>query len=94
MTTDLPERVCSQPADIARIESWITRLPDEARVVIELADGTQVEGVVAVRPTIQQFRDADGGEGVNARARIDDARGHAHYLWLDGIVAVHRTDLA
>ncbi len=91
--TDLPQRVYSQQADIDRIESWVTQLPGEARVVVELADGVRVEGVVAVRPTVQQFRDANGGEGVNARARIDDARGQAHYLWLDGIVDVRRTDM-
>jgi len=94
--TQLAEQVYTEQHDIARIESWAEQLQDEAIVAIRLADGSRVDGVVAVRPTIQVFRDGDGREGMNAIVRIDDAVDPArtHYLWLDRIVEITHTGTA
>ena len=92
----LAEHVYTEQRDIARIESWVEQLDDEAVVEIRLADGARVEGVVTARPTIQVFRDGEGREGMNAMVRIDDATDpmHAHYLWLDRIIDIRRTGTA
>lgn len=92
----LAEHVYTEQRDIARIESWVEQLDDEARVEIHLADGARVDGYVAARPTIQVFRDGEGREGMNAVVRIDDAVApeHAHYVWLDRIVDVRRVGTA
>ncbi|MEZ0469820.1 DUF3247 family protein [Luteimonas salinilitoris] len=81
------EHVYTRQEDIARIEARATQLDDEAWVALTLEDGGTVEGVVAVRPTVQTFRDPQGREGVNAVVRIDDAgdQAVAHYIWLDRI---------
>ncbi|MDN5781387.1 MAG: DUF3247 family protein [Luteimonas sp.] len=94
--SQLAEHVYTQQRDIARIESWVQQLDDEAIVEIRLADGARIEGVVIARPTIQVFRDGSGREGMNAMVRIDDAANpvHAHYLWLDRIIDIRRTGTA
>lgn len=89
-------RVHVDPGDIARLEALVEALDDEAVVEIELEDGTRVNGVVAVRPTVQTFRDPDGREGSNGVVRIDDALepARAHTLWLDAIRRVRRLGTA
>jgi uncharacterized protein DUF3247 len=90
------ENVYTEQQDIARIEAWVDQLADEAQVAITLTDGTQVEGYVAVRPTIQVFHDGSGREGMNALVRIDDLAdpAHIHFLWLDRIVDIQRMGTA
>lgn len=81
------EHVYTGQEDIARIESRAVQLDGETWVALTLDDGTVVEGVVAVRPIVQTFRDPQGREGINAVARVDDAGDQAvsHYVWLDRI---------
>lgn len=81
------ERVHTRQEEIAQIESRAVQLDGETWVALTLEDGTVVEGVVAVRPTVQTFRDPEGREGINALVRIDDASDEAvtHYIWLDSI---------
>lgn len=92
----IAERVYTDQDDIARIESWVEQLPDEARVAVRLVDGGEVQGVVAARPTVQTFLDGNDHEGLNAIVRIDDAGDprRAHYIWLDRIAGVRHLDTA
>ncbi len=85
----IAERVYTGQADIERLESRITELPDEARVELTLVDGRRMTGVVVARPTIQTYRDSEGREGINGHVRIDeDDDGDTHYVWLDQIAGV------
>lgn len=86
------ERVHTDQAQIARLEERVTELDDEAVVELRLVDGTIVTGVVAVRPSMQTFRDAEGREGTNAYVRIDDPDRPERwqYIWLDQIERVTR----
>ena len=90
--TRIAERVHHDPAEIARIESRILELDDQAIFAVLLDDGSRLEGTVTVRPSIQTFRDAEGNEGVNSLLRLDDlhAPGHSHYVWLDRIAGLQR----
>ena len=90
--TRIAERVHHDPAEIARIESRILELDDQAIFEVLLDDGLRLEGTVTVRPSIQTFRDAEGNEGANALLRLDDlhAPGQSHYLWLDRIAGLQR----
>jgi hypothetical protein len=89
---EVPQLVYTKQEDIDRLEARIGELQDEAIVRIQLRDGQQVEGVVAVRPSIQVFRNAEGVEGSNAVVRIDDLHdpARAYYLWMDQISEVLR----
>jgi len=82
-----PRHVYNDASDVALIEASIAALPDEAKVRVTLDNGSAVRGVVAVRPTVQVFRTADGEEGINAVLRLDDLAhpDKAHYLWLDEV---------
>ena len=82
--------VYTDAADIAHLESLLPQLPDEARVEVTLNDGTRVLGTVAVRPTVQQYRDAGENEGSNGQLRLDDldAPVQQHHVWLDQITAI------
>ena len=62
----------------------------EARVELTLEDGGQLRGTVAVRPTVQTFRDMDGQEGTNSLLRLDDLDdpAHQHVVWLDTVAKV------
>ncbi len=90
------ECIYTDQADIALLEARAAQLPDEAKVELVLIDGSKLQGVVSVRPTVQMFRDNDGDEGINGIVRIDDAAdpAQAHYLWLDEILEVHRAGTA
>ncbi|MEE7546896.1 DUF3247 family protein [Xanthomonas sp. Kuri4-1] len=82
--------VYTDPAQIATLETWVTQLPGQAQVQVTLDDGSRVVGTVAVRPTLQTFRDEHQQEGVNGQLRLDqlDASQQPHWLWLDRIAAV------
>lgn len=90
--TNTAERVHTDQAQIARLEERVKELHDEAVVELRLLDGTVVTGVVAVRPSVQTFRDAEGREGTNAYVRIDDPEQPERwqYIWLDQIENVTR----
>ncbi len=90
--TQFAERIHTDQAQIQALEALILQLPGQAHVRIELHDGSVCFGTVSVRPSIQQFRDADGNEGSNAQVRIDDLDDPARhrYLWLDEIRSVRQ----
>ena len=89
--TKIVERVHQDQVEIARLESLVVDLDDEAIVEVLLTDGTRRKGTVVVRPTVQTFRDTRGNEGINALLRLDDLEepGKSHYLWLDTVAEVH-----
>ena len=64
-------RIYLAAADIARLESIATRLPQDARVRVSLEDGRQLAGMVSATPTVQAFFDPRGVEGMNALLRLD-----------------------
>lgn len=82
-----PHHVYTDQARIAALEAWIVQLPDEVRVQVTLDDGSRQLGTVAVRPTIQVFRDGDGQQGMNGLLRLDDLDNpvQQHLIWLDQI---------
>jgi hypothetical protein len=84
--------IYTDPADIARLEALLPQLPDEARVEVTLEDDTRVLGTVAVRPTVQQYRDADENEGSNGQLRLDDLDTpvQQHHIWLHQIRSVRQ----
>lgn len=57
---------------ISRLQALIHELRDNAKVVLHLQDGSQLRGVVAVVPTVQNFVDADAVEGVNGVVKLID----------------------
>jgi len=83
-------RIHTDPARIAALEALISRLDGDSRVQLILDDGRRVLGTVAVRPTIQQYRDEAGDEGSNGQLRLDDLDTPAqqHNVWLDEIVDI------
>jgi hypothetical protein len=96
MSRDAP-RVHDDAMVISRLEQLALQLPQDARVEVQLDDGTALRGMVSMTPTVQAFYDAAGREGLNAVARIesflDDGRAHEggdHYLWLDRVRNVRR----
>ena len=83
--------VYTEQAQIATLEHWVKLLDGQERVRIELDDGSMIVGTVAVRPTIQTYRDEQEREGSNGQLRIDhlDASQEPQWIWMDRIVAVH-----
>jgi hypothetical protein len=57
---------------IERLKGLIHELPDNAKVLIHLQDGSTMQGVVAVVPTVQTFVDGDGTEGINGLVKLID----------------------
>ena len=88
------ERVVTDQAEIDRIKAMILVLDEEARVEIELDDGTVLAGAVAIKPTLQVFRDPQGNEGTNGVLRLDDALEpeRPHFIALDRIRRVRRLE--
>jgi hypothetical protein len=88
------EHVYSDPARIAQLEALVHQLPPNGHVSLWLRDGSSCEGIVSARPTVQQFRDADGNEGVNARVRLERAgvSDWSRYVWLDDIERIEHHD--
>ena len=90
-------RVYQQAADIARLQAIADQLLENERVRVVLADGSQVDGIVELTPSMLVFFDPDGREGMNATLRLeaflDDGRPHPATLfniWLDEIDGVTR----
>jgi hypothetical protein len=90
----LAPRVCTETADVARLEDLINRLPGSAQVTVECAGGDRYSGLVCIRPTTQAFRDSNGAEGINGLLRLEDASapGGERHIWLDRIARVYRRD--
>ena len=89
---EMPDRLVNSQDGIDRLEALCRELDDEERVRLRMQDGSAVEGVVTVRPTVQTFRYGDGNEGLNALLRLDPLDGTMppRYIWLDGVVEVTR----
>lgn len=85
-------RIHTDPARIAALEALIPQLQGETQVELSLADGRRLLGTVAVRPTLQQYRDADGNEGSNGQLRLDDIDTpvQQHGVWLDEITGIRQ----
>lgn len=87
----------SQP-DIDRIQTLIKRLDNDDHVELTLNDGRVLRGVVAHKPSIQQFFDSGGREGSNALVRLVqpalDRPDEAGWLdvFLDRVVGVRHLD--
>lgn len=77
---------------IAALETLVRQLEGETQVELTLADGRRLLGTVAVRPTIQQYRNAAGDEGSNGQLRLDDLDTpvQQHLVWLDEITAIRQ----
>lgn len=86
--------VCTTNADIERIGTLITQLPNNARVTVACRDNSQYSGIVCIQPTVQAFRDRDGVEGINGVLRLEDASAASgeQRIWLDQIEHVHARD--
>ncbi|MEG3192446.1 DUF3247 family protein [Lysobacter sp. D1-1-M9] len=90
MTQDA-ERILTEPAEIDRLKALIAALPNGARVELQFEDGRRLRAIVSVRPTLQVFRDAAGGEGVNSLVRVEEPALEApesaavHDIWLDQV---------
>lgn len=94
------EQVHVDPAEVARIRDLIEQLPNGAHVVLQMANGDPLEGIVAARPVAQVFFGPDGSEGTNAVLRLEqpamaapEAAGWRD-VWVDRILAVRRLDPA
>jgi hypothetical protein len=88
------EHVYTDPAGIGRLEALVEELPTNAHVVLSLTDGSVCDGVVSVRPSMQQFLDEAHKEGVNAVVRLErpDAPDWTRSIWLDDIREVTHLD--
>jgi hypothetical protein len=66
------DRVYVLPEDIQRLQKWVEELAVNARVAIQLQNHDTIEGIVAVTPTVQVFRDPEGQEGINGVVKLID----------------------
>jgi hypothetical protein len=66
------DTIHTDQGSIARLEGLIRELRDNAKVRVHLRDGSVITGIVAVVPTVQNFVDADGVEGVNGVVKLID----------------------
>lgn len=80
--------------DTERLKSLIAALPAHARVRLTLKDGSTCTGVVATRPNVQLFLDAQEHEGINATVKLErpDVPKWSRHVWLDQIVRVEHVD--
>jgi hypothetical protein len=90
-------RVYTRPEDLAVLEARVADLPSHRRVHLRLEDGSEVTGIVELRPAVQLFFDPEGREGINALLRLeaflDDGRPHdggIRNIWLDEISEITR----
>ncbi|HET8818328.1 MAG TPA: DUF3247 family protein [Xanthomonadaceae bacterium] len=87
----IADRVYTDQHDIARLEATIKALDIGDRVSLLMADDEVVQGIVAVKPSVQVFFDHAGREGLNAMVRLEDpALDHPESagwrdLWVDAI---------
>jgi hypothetical protein len=91
----LAPNLCTSANAIERIERLATQLGSGLRVRVTLRDANVVTGVVAELPVVQLFRDAQGNEGMNGVARLEDPQVPLWtvYLWLDDMEKVERLDV-
>jgi len=75
-----------------RLEALLPQLDGETQVELILQDGRRLLGTVAVRPTVQQYRNEAGDEGSNGQLRLDDCDTpvQQHHVWLDEIASIRR----
>lgn len=94
----IAEHVYTSQVDIDRIQALILELHNDAHVALRFDDGTELRGIVAFRPTIQQFFDRQGREGANATVRLEqpalEAPEKAGWIdvFLDRVVEVRHLD--
>ncbi|GLQ99170.1 hypothetical protein GCM10007863_35900 [Dyella mobilis] len=90
----IANRVCVHAEDIRRLEKWVEELAVNARVSVRLENHGTVEGIVAVTPNVQVFRDPQGQEGINGVVKLIDTRdpGQSALVWLSDIEAVSHLD--
>ena len=78
-------RIHVEQADIERIKALQLALDAELVVELHMRGGATLVGTLVDRPTVQQFRDAQGNEGTNGQVRIDLGDGDIRDLWLDEV---------
>ena len=90
----IADRVYIRPEDIQRLEKWVEELAVNARVSIQLRNHGTVEGIVAVTPTVQIFRDPEGQEGVNGVVKLIDTieSDWSALVWLGDIEQIRHLD--
>ncbi|KAF1008208.1 MAG: hypothetical protein GAK28_01187 [Luteibacter sp.] len=88
------DTVHTDPVSIQRLDALVKDLPDNAKVVLHLRDGGRVEGIVAVMPTVQDFVDDKGVEGLNGVVKLidNDRPAWSATVKLDTIVRVEHLD--
>ncbi|GAA0915138.1 hypothetical protein GCM10009552_32690 [Rothia nasimurium] len=88
------DTVHTDQGSIQRLEALIRDIRDNAKVRLHLKDGSAIEGIVAVVPTVQNFVDAEGVEGVNGSVKlIDNGRpAWSAMVRLDTIARVEHLD--
>lgn len=94
----IADTVYTSQVDIDRIQALIVELYNGAHVALRMDDGSELRGIVAHKPTIQQFYDRQGREGSNATVRLEqpglEAPMEAGWidLFLDRVVGVRHLD--
>jgi len=78
-------RIHVEQADIERLKALQLALDAELVVELHMRGGATLVGTLVDRPTVQQFRDAQGNEGTNGQVRIDLGDGDIRDLWLDEV---------
>lgn len=88
------DTIHTDQGSIARLQALVKDLPDNAKVRLHLRDGSVLTGIVAVVPTLQNFVDIEGVEGVNGVVKlIDNHRPDwAATVQLDTIARVEHLD--
>jgi hypothetical protein len=90
----LADRVYVSTEDTRRLGQLVEELAVNAKVSLQLDDGRTTQGVVAVTPTVQVFRDPQGQEGINGVVKlIDPARPDwSERVWLGDIARLEHLD--
>lgn len=83
----LADRVFTSAGDVQHLEDLVDELAVNARVALHLAEGRIAEGVVAVTPNVQVFRDPLGQEGINGVVKLIDPKrpDWSELVWLGDI---------
>jgi len=69
----IAEKIFTERADIEQLERLMGELAVNARIRVTTWQGHVVEGLVAVTPTVQVFRDREGVEGINSIVKLENA---------------------
>lgn len=88
------EHVYIDQPTIARFNGMVEHLKNGARVRLHLTDGSHCEGVVAARPTVQEFFDGAGNEGSNGVVHLEHLGDSPwkRYVWFDEIARIEHLD--